>query len=101
MSISKTIDVIIMGREFTVACADEERAGLLEAVNYLNKKMQDIRDTGKVVGIDRIAIMAALNLSHELLHTKTGDVDIGDYKRRINTMQNQIDEAMASQNKLL
>jgi cell division protein ZapA len=101
MSISKTIDVIIMGREFTVACADEERAGLLEAVNYLNKKMQDIRDTGKVVGIDRIAIMAALNLSHELLHTKTGDVDIGDYKRRINNMQNQIDEAMASQTKLL
>jgi cell division protein ZapA len=101
MSISKTIDVIIMGREFTVACTDEERAGLLEAVNYLNKKMQDIRDTGKVVGIDRIAIMAALNLSHELLHTKTGDVDIGDYKRRINTMQNQIDEAMASQTKLL
>ncbi len=101
MSISKTIDVIIMGREFTVACADEERAGLLEAVNYLNKKMQDIRDTGKVIGIDRIAIMAALNLSHELLHTKTGDVDIGDYKRTINTMQNQIDEAMASQTKLL
>lgn len=101
MSISKTIDVIIMGREFTVACTDEERAGLLEAVNYLNKKMQDIRDTGKVVGIDRIAIMAALNLSHELLHTKTGDVDIGDYKRRISNMQNQIDEAMASQTKLL
>lgn len=101
MSISKTIDVIIMGREFTVACTDQERAGLLEAVNYLNKKMQDIRDTGKVVGIDRIAIMAALNLSHELLHTKTGDVDIGDYKRRISNMQNQIDEAMASQTKLL
>jgi cell division protein ZapA len=90
-----------MGREFTVACSDEERAGLLEAVNYLDKKMHDIRDTGKVVGIDRIAIMAALNMSHELLHTKTGDIDIGDYKRRISSMQNQIDEAMASQTKLL
>ena len=101
MSNAKTIDVKIMGREFTVACSDEERAGLLEAVNYLDKKMHDIRDTGKVVGIDRIAIMAALNLSHELLHTKTGDIDIGDYKRRISAMQNQIDEAMASQTKLL
>ncbi len=101
MSNAKTIDVNIMGREFTVACTDDERAGLLEAVNYLDKKMHDIRDTGKVVGIDRIAIMAALNLSHELLHTKTGDVDIGDYKRRISAMQNQIDEAMASQTKLL
>ncbi|MES2502497.1 MAG: cell division protein ZapA [Pseudomonadota bacterium] len=101
MSNAKTIDVNIMGREFTVACSDEERAGLLEAVNYLDKKMHDIRDTGKVVGIDRIAIMAALNMSHELLHTKTGDIDIGDYKRRISAMQNQIDEAMASQTKLL
>ena len=101
MSNAKSIDVNIMGREFTVACTDEERAGLLEAVNYLDKKMHDIRDTGKVVGIDRIAIMAALNLSHELLHTKTGDVDIGDYKRRISAMQNQVDEAMASQTKLL
>ena len=101
MSNAKTIDVNIMGREFTVACSDEERAGLLEAVSYLDKKMHDIRDTGKVVGIDRIAIMAALNMSHELLHTKTGDIDIGDYKRRISAMQNQIDEAMASQTKLL
>ena len=101
MSNAKTIDVNIMGREFTVSCSDEERAGLLEAVNYLDKKMHDIRDTGKVVGIDRIAIMAALNMSHELLHTKTGDIDIGDYKRRISAMQNQIDEAMASQTKLL
>ncbi len=101
MSNAKSIDVSIMGREFTVACTDEERAGLLEAVSYLDRKMHDIRDTGKVVGIDRIAIMAALNLSHELLHTKTGDVDIGDYKRRISAMQSQIDEAMASQTKLL
>jgi cell division protein ZapA len=101
MSNAKTIDVNIMGREFTVACTDEERSGLLEAVSYLDRKMHDIRDTGKVVGIDRIAIMAALNLSHELLHTKTGDVDIGDYKRRISAMQSQIDEAMASQTKLL
>ena len=101
MSNAKTIDVNIMGREFTVACSDEERAGLLEAVSYLDKKMHDIRDTGKLVGIDRIAIMAALNMSHELLHTKTGDIDIGDYKRRISAMQNQIDEAMASQTKLL
>ena len=101
MSNAKTIDVNIMGREFTVACTDEERPGLLEAVSYLDRKMHDIRDTGKVVGIDRIAIMAALNLSHELLHTKTGDVDIGNYKRRISAMQSQIDEAVASQTKLL
>jgi cell division protein ZapA len=96
MSISKPIDVIIMGREFTVSCTDEERQGLLDAVDYLDKKMRDIRDSGKIVGIERIAIMAALNLSHEVLNTKTGDIDIGDYKRRINAMQSLIDEAIAA-----
>jgi cell division protein ZapA len=100
MSAVKPVDVMIMGREFTVSCTDEERQGLLDAVNYLDKKMHDIRDAGKVVGVERIAIMAALNLSHELLNTKTGDVDIGDYKRRISAMQNQIDEAVAAQTKL-
>ena len=101
MTTIKPVDVSIMGREFTVSCTDEERAGLLDAVSYLDKKMHDIRDAGKVIGVERLAIMAALNLSHELLNTKTGDVDIGDYKRRISAMQNQIDEAMAAQSKLL
>ena len=101
MTTIKPVDVSIMGREFTVSCTDEERAGLLDAVSYLDKKMHDIRDAGKVIGVERIAIMAALNLSHELLNTKTGDVDIGDYKRRISAMQNLIDEAMAAQSKLL
>lgn len=99
MSNAKSMDLTIMGREFTVACPDEERAGLLEAVRYLDKKMHDIRDTGKIIGVERIAIMAALNISHELLHTKTGDVDIGDYKRRISLMQNQIDEVIDNQTK--
>ncbi len=101
MSISKSVDVQIMGREFTVSCTDEERQGLMDAVAYLDKKMRDIRDSGKIVGVERIAIMAALNLSHEVLNTKAGDIDIGDYKRRISAMQNQIDEAIAEQSKLL
>ncbi len=101
MSIEKSVDVQIMGRDFTVACTDEERQGLMNAVAYLDKKMRDIRDAGKVVGAERIAIMAALNLSHEVLNTKSGNIDIGDYKRRISAMQNQIDDAIAEQSKLL
>ncbi len=73
----------------------------MDAVDYLDKKMRDIRDSGKVSGVERIAIMAALNLSHEVLNTKSGDIDIGDYKRRIAVMQNQIDEAIAEQRKPL
>lgn len=98
---TKPIDIEILGREFTVSCTDEERQGLLDAVGYLDSKMRDIRDAGKIVGVERIAMMAALNITHELLNTKSGDVDVGDIKRRMYNMQNQIEEVISLQNKLL
>ncbi|HYD33168.1 MAG TPA: cell division protein ZapA [Methylophilaceae bacterium] len=97
---STGVDVNIMGREFRVSCSEEEREGLITAVNYLDKKMREIRDTGKVIGVERIAIMAALNLSHELLTARNGGFDIGEYKRRIVSMQEQIDAVVADQNNL-
>jgi len=100
MSDARGVDVNIMGREFKVSCSEDEREGLITSVNYLDKKMREIRDTGKVIGVERIAIMAALNLAHELLTTRSGGVDIGDLKRRIVAMQDQIDSAVAEQNML-
>lgn len=98
---SQAIDVTIMGREFRVACPDEERQGLLDAVAYLDRKMREIKDAGKVVGVDRIAIMAALNIAHELLTLRVGGgFDMGEFKRRINQIQETIDNAMAEQNEL-
>jgi cell division protein ZapA len=96
----KGMDVTIMGREFRVACPDDQLDDLKEAVAYLDKKMREIRDSGKIIGVERIAIMAALNVAHELLTTRTGGFDIGDFKRRISSMQEQIDLAMADQNEL-
>ncbi|MDI1308177.1 MAG: cell division protein ZapA [Methylotenera sp.] len=96
MSDIKGIDVNIMGRDFTVSCTDEERPGLINAVNFLDKKMRDIRDSGKIIGVERIAMMAALNLAHELLSSKSGTVDVGDFKRRITNMQDQIDKVCAT-----
>jgi cell division protein ZapA len=96
MSENKGVDVSILGREFTISCTEEERPSLLEAVSYLDKKMRDIRDTGKIVGVERIAIMAALNISHELLNTKSGGVDVGDIKRRVTKMHEQIDQVFAT-----
>ncbi|MFZ9641970.1 MAG: cell division protein ZapA [Candidatus Methylopumilus sp.] len=100
MSDIKGVEISIMGREFTVACPPEEREGLLTAVSYLDKKMCDIRDAGKVVGAERIAMMAALNLAHELLTTRTGGVDIGGMKSKIARMQTMVDSAIAEQDKL-
>lgn len=100
MSETKSLDVSIMGREFRVACPDDEQEELLAAVSYLDRKMREIRDSGKVIGVERIAIMAALNIAHELLTTRTGGFDIGDFKRRISSMQEQLDQAMLDQEKL-
>lgn len=98
---SRGLLINIMGREFRVTCSEEEQKGLLEAVEYLNKKMQEIRAGGKVVGLERIAIMAALNIAHELLSTKVGGAfDIAEIKRRMSNMQTELDRALADQSEL-
>lgn len=95
------LDVTILDREFRVACPPDEQAELLEAVAYLDKKMREIRDAGKIASVERIAIMAALNISHELLTTRLGGgFDMADFKRRMQSMQAAIDTALADQDKL-
>ena len=64
------VSVRIMEKEYVVACPYEERSALLDAAEFLNSRMREIRDSGKVVGLDRIAVMTALNLAHEFLRVK-------------------------------
>jgi cell division protein ZapA len=97
---AKGMQVSIMGREFRVACAPDEQKALLQAVDYLNAKMQEIKDQGKVTGMDRVAIMAALNISHEFLTTRFGNFDVSDFKRRMASIEATLDQAMADQEKL-
>jgi cell division protein ZapA len=98
---TRGLDVNIMGREFRVSCTEEEQKELLKAVDYLNKKMREIRDTGKVIGVERIAIMAALNITHEYLSTRMdGGFDVGEFKRRMSSMQAAIDQAVNGQDEL-
>jgi cell division protein ZapA len=102
MSVAESMQITIMGRTFRVACQENEQQGLLESVDYLNAKMQEIRDQGKVIGLERIAIMAALNITHEFLSTKVGgsDLDMAAFKRRISHMEALVDQAMSDQSKL-
>ncbi len=100
MSDIKNLDVSIMGREFRIACPEDEKEALLEAVDFLDRRMREIRDSGKLVNVERVAIMAALNITNELLTTRTGGIDIGGLKRRINSMQEKLDSAMQEQDKL-
>ena len=101
MNTGNTMDVEIMGREFRVVCPVEEREELLQAVAYLNKRMREIRDSGKVAGSERIAIMAALNITHELLTARTREgFDMEEFRRRIDRMQAALDAVMPEQDKL-
>ena len=96
----KGLQINVMGREFRVACPEDEQKGLLEAVDYLNRKMTEIHDHGKIIGLERIAIMAALNIAHELLTTRVGGFDLAELKRRMNCMETALDQAMVDQSKL-
>jgi cell division protein ZapA len=73
----------------------------MQAVAYLDSKMSDIRNAGKITGSERIAVMAALNVAHELLSMKLGSgFDLGQAKRRLIALESQIDAAIAKQEKL-
>jgi len=101
------LDVTILGREYRVACAEDEQAELVEAVALLDTRMREIRDKGRTAGVDRIAVMAALNIANELLRERKkparasgGPIDAPVAQRRIRDMGDAIDKALANQDKL-
>ena len=97
----KTIEISILGRSYKIACKEGEREALLAAAAYLDGKMGEIKNAGKVNGTDRIAVMAALNIAHEFLSTRLGNgFDIGQAKRRISQIEAKLDEVLAQQDKL-
>ena len=98
---AKPIRVHIMEKEYLIACPDDEREALFASAEFLTDKMKEIRDTGKIVGADRIAVMAALNMAHELLGQKTVKDDYQlDISQRIRALQDKIDVALNQGNQL-
>jgi cell division protein ZapA len=81
------VSVRILEKEYQVACLPEERSELLDSAEYLNARMREIRDAGNIIGLDRIAVMAALNLAHELLkmrkRSESVDADVGQKVRQL------------------
>jgi cell division protein ZapA len=107
-----TLDVSLLGRDFKVACKESERAELTDAVALLDRRMREIRESGKIAGAERIAVMAALNLAHDLLRerklprslaatlpthatTASETVDEASLRRRITVMNAALDQALA------
>ena len=89
------VSVRILEKEYQVACLPEERSELLDSAEFLNGKMKDIRDAGNIIGLDRIAVMAALNLAHELLKRGRSEVAEGDTSQRIRQMRERVESALS------
>jgi len=95
------IDVTVLGRDYSLACITEEKDILLTAVRHADQLMRRIKDSGKVSGNERIAVMAALQLASELLSLKApdkggeGGLALGEFKRRIDLMNAMLDDAPA------
>jgi cell division protein ZapA len=90
------LSVRILEKEYFVACPYEERSDLLDSAEYLNGKMREIRDGGKVVGLDRIAVMAALNLANELLRLRNQSQRLDqDFGGRVRALRERVESALA------
>jgi cell division protein ZapA len=94
---SVPVTVTILDKDYQVNCPEEEKPQLEHSARYLDQKMNDIRQSGRIIGLDRIAVMAGLNITHDLLNEgdKKNNVSL-DISEKINALQNKLDFAINS-----
>ena len=94
---SETTVVTILDKEYRVSCPADQTEALHAAARYLSDKMRDIRSVGKVIGIERIAVMAALNISYELMHTRSAaETEKNETREHLNLLLGKLDSALIS-----
>lgn len=97
MTQPNTVNVHILDKDYCINCPPEERANLESAARYLDGKMREIRMSGKVIGADRIAVMAALNITHDLLHRQNHlDQQASSTRDQVRDLLDRVDQALAA-----
>src|SRR5215475_8830316 len=95
------VSVRILEKEYAIACPYEERTALLDTAEFLNARMREVRDSGKVVGLDRIAVMVALNLANEYLRLKSRESKLeGDASQRVKNLRERVENQLARSQQL-
>lgn len=95
MSDATRVSIKILGKDYQVSCAPAERAALVSAAELLDARMREIREGGRVIGVERIAVMAALNLANELLHSRErGELLETKARARVRAMRKRIEGAL-------
>jgi cell division protein ZapA len=92
------VDIKILDKDYRIACPAEEQNELLASARFLDSRMREIRQTGRVIGTDRIAVLAALNIVHELLQVQNGQPGLdSDLARRLARLEERIGEALSAE----
>ena len=95
MTQPNAVTVHILDKEYCIACPEDEQANLESAARYLDGKMREIRRSGKVVGADRIAVMAALNITHDLLHKQQHlNQQVNSQQDKVRDLLDKVDQAL-------
>jgi len=95
------VSVRILDKEYQVACPASERTNLLDSAEILNAKMLEIRDTGRIVGLDRIAVMAALNMANDLINANARDQELeGGVSDRLKLISDRVDNVLSGTQQL-
>jgi cell division protein ZapA len=94
MSGSEPVNVRLLDREYTVGCTPEQREGLLAAARLLDNKMREIRGTNRMAAVDRIAVLAALNIAHELLQSRRDEERDHELARSLGRLSQRIDDLL-------
>ncbi len=95
MSTPLAINISILDKEYKIACPSGEQSALLESAEYLDRKMREVRDSGSIIGSERIAVITALNIAHELLHSNQLKDDLNNtLPPRLKELENKVSEAL-------
>ena len=94
---ARVVSIKILDKEYQIGCPPDERAALIDSAELLNSKMREIRDSGRVVGLERIAVMAALNMANELIRSRDrGEVLETKAKAKVRAMRERVEGALQS-----
>jgi cell division protein ZapA len=97
MSEAARVSIRILEKEYQVACPPEERAALLDSAEMLSARMREIRDSGRVVGLERIAVMAALNIANDLIRSRDRGENLETKaKAKVRAMRERVESALHS-----
>jgi len=94
MSKNEPLTIVIMDKEYRIACPEDEKENLVASAALLNEKLAEIKQQGSVIGTERIAIMAALNMSHDIINNQSLTVENDDLNQRIDALSERITDSV-------